>query len=110
MTLQRVGGPDLDLAFLPFFDDRKYESGAVGTLTHVVALQGASYACELEVYADGFLLKCVYHLPSSSSVPSITCTCHMHTRGIRLIDVSFQLSTCANFIAEYLTSLALQCT
>jgi len=43
----------------------KYENGAVGTLTHVVALQGASYACELEVYADGFLLKLIdpYNAP-----------------------------------------------
>jgi hypothetical protein len=38
---------------------RKYENGAVGTLTHVIALHGGQYACELEVYADGFLLKFV---------------------------------------------------
>ena len=36
---------------------RKYESGAVGTLTHVVALQGTDYSCELEVFADGYQLK-----------------------------------------------------
>lgn len=35
----------------------KYESGAVGSFTHVVALQGTNYSCELEVYADGYLLK-----------------------------------------------------
>ncbi|TFK76507.1 hypothetical protein BDN72DRAFT_240715 [Pluteus cervinus] len=37
----------------------KYESGAVGSFTHVVALQGTNYSCELEVYADGYLLKLV---------------------------------------------------
>lgn len=35
----------------------KYESGAVGSLTHLVALQGHDYSCELEVYADGYQLK-----------------------------------------------------
>ncbi|KIK59734.1 hypothetical protein GYMLUDRAFT_44169 [Collybiopsis luxurians FD-317 M1] len=37
----------------------KYESGAVGTFTHVVALQGTDYSCELEVYADGYCLRLV---------------------------------------------------
>lgn len=37
----------------------KYESGAVGTFTHVVALQGHDYSCELEVYADGYQFKFV---------------------------------------------------
>ncbi|KAJ8487223.1 hypothetical protein ONZ45_g14414 [Pleurotus djamor] len=37
----------------------KYESGAVGSFTHVVALQGTNYSCELEVYADGYQLKLV---------------------------------------------------
>ncbi|KAI0690570.1 putative oxidoreductase C terminal-domain-containing protein [Cytidiella melzeri] len=37
----------------------KYESGAVGSLTHLVALQGHDYSCELEVYADGYQLKLV---------------------------------------------------
>ncbi|KAI5123351.1 hypothetical protein M0805_001772 [Coniferiporia weirii] len=37
----------------------KYESGAVGTLTHAVALQGTNYSCELEVIADGYTLKLV---------------------------------------------------
>lgn len=36
---------------------RKYDSGAVGSFTHVVALQGTNYSCELEVYADGYSLK-----------------------------------------------------
>ncbi|KAJ7774767.1 putative oxidoreductase C terminal-domain-containing protein [Mycena metata] len=37
----------------------KYDSGAVGSFTHVVALQGTNYSCELEVYADGYSLKLV---------------------------------------------------
>jgi len=37
----------------------KYENGAVGSFTHVVALQGKDYSCELEVYADGYSLKLV---------------------------------------------------
>lgn len=37
----------------------KYESGAVGSFTHLVALQGHNYSCELEVYADGYQLKLV---------------------------------------------------
>jgi predicted dehydrogenase len=37
----------------------KYESGAVGTFTHCVALQGHNYSCELEVYADGYSMKLV---------------------------------------------------
>ncbi|GJE86922.1 Gfo/Idh/MocA family oxidoreductase [Phanerochaete sordida] len=37
----------------------KYESGAVGTFTHLTALQGHDYSCELEVYADGYQLKLV---------------------------------------------------
>ncbi len=36
---------------------RKYDSGAVGSFTHLVALQGHDYSCELEVYADGYQLK-----------------------------------------------------
>lgn len=46
---------------------RKYESGAVGSFTHLVALQGQNYACELEVWADGYQLKYVtypFHLLS----------------------------------------------
>ena len=35
----------------------KYESGAVGSFTHVVGLQGTNYSCELEVFADGYSLK-----------------------------------------------------
>lgn len=37
----------------------KYESGAVGSFMHVVALQGHNYSCELEVYADGYQFKLV---------------------------------------------------
>ncbi|KAE9406350.1 hypothetical protein BT96DRAFT_810952 [Gymnopus androsaceus JB14] len=37
----------------------KYDSGAIGTFTHVVALQGTNYSCELEVYADGYCLRLV---------------------------------------------------
>lgn len=39
------------------FITRKYENGAVGSFTHVVALQGTNYSCELEVYTDGYSLK-----------------------------------------------------
>ncbi|KAH9946084.1 putative oxidoreductase C terminal-domain-containing protein [Epithele typhae] len=37
----------------------KYDSGAVGSFTHLCALQGHDYSCELEVYADGYQLKLV---------------------------------------------------
>jgi predicted dehydrogenase len=37
----------------------KYDSGAVGSFTHVVGLQGTNYSCELEVFADGYSLKLV---------------------------------------------------
>ncbi|KAF8902080.1 putative oxidoreductase C terminal-domain-containing protein [Gymnopilus junonius] len=37
----------------------KYDSGAVGSFTHLVALQGHDYSCEFEVYADGYSLKLV---------------------------------------------------
>ncbi|GJE89804.1 Gfo/Idh/MocA family oxidoreductase [Phanerochaete sordida] len=37
----------------------KYENGAIGSLTHLIALQGHDYSCELEVYADGYQLKLV---------------------------------------------------
>jgi len=37
----------------------KYKNGAVGSFTHVVALQGHDYSCELEVYADGYQFKLV---------------------------------------------------
>lgn len=36
---------------------RKYESGAIGTFTHCVALKGHDYSCELEVFADGYQMK-----------------------------------------------------
>lgn len=43
----------------------KYESGAVGSLTHAVALQGFNYATELDVIADGYQLRLVdpYNAP-----------------------------------------------
>ncbi|KAF8311265.1 hypothetical protein DL93DRAFT_2083477 [Clavulina sp. PMI_390] len=43
----------------------KYDTGAIGALTHVVALHGGEYACDFEVYADGFLLKLIdpYNAP-----------------------------------------------
>lgn len=37
----------------------KYENGAVGQFIHAVALQGIAYSCELEVYADGYQLRCL---------------------------------------------------
>ncbi|KAG8217749.1 putative oxidoreductase C terminal-domain-containing protein [Butyriboletus roseoflavus] len=37
----------------------KYDSGAVGSFTHVATLQGHNYSCELEVHADGYCLKLV---------------------------------------------------
>lgn len=37
----------------------KYTSGAVGSLTHMLVLQGYRYSCELEVYADGYQLRLV---------------------------------------------------
>jgi len=44
----------------------KYENGAVGSFTHAVALQGTAYACELEVWADGFHMRLVdpYNTPT----------------------------------------------
>ncbi|KAL9940263.1 hypothetical protein V8E36_000968 [Tilletia maclaganii] len=43
----------------------KYESGAVGSLTHAVALHGHNYSTELDVYADGYQLRLVdpYNAP-----------------------------------------------
>lgn len=37
----------------------KYDSGAVGSLTHTVSLQGRNYSCEFEVHTDGYYLKLV---------------------------------------------------
>lgn len=48
----------LETYFLIVYNIRKYDSGAVGSFTHLVALQGTNYSCELEVYADGYSLKC----------------------------------------------------
>ncbi|GAA6000826.1 Gfo/Idh/MocA family oxidoreductase [Rhodotorula paludigena] len=43
----------------------KYENGGVGTLTHALTLQGYKYNCELEVIADGWLLRLIdpYNAP-----------------------------------------------
>ncbi|GAA5826114.1 hypothetical protein JCM5353_008388 [Sporobolomyces roseus] len=43
----------------------KYETGAVGSFTHALVLQGTKYSCELEVYADGYQLKLIdpYNAP-----------------------------------------------
>jgi len=52
----------------------KYENGAVGSFTHVVALQGRNYSCELEVYADGYQFKyapLVLHVLSRSSFDTL---------------------------------------
>lgn len=45
---------------------RKYTNGAVGSFTHAVALQGTAYACELEVWADGYHMRLVdpYQAPT----------------------------------------------
>ncbi|KAH9890095.1 putative oxidoreductase C terminal-domain-containing protein [Cubamyces lactineus] len=37
----------------------KYKDGAVGSLTHVIALHGNTYDTEFEVYADGYKFKLV---------------------------------------------------
>lgn len=37
----------------------KYKNGAVGNFTHAVALQGTAYACELEIWADGYHMRLV---------------------------------------------------
>ncbi|KAM0753680.1 hypothetical protein T439DRAFT_322568 [Meredithblackwellia eburnea MCA 4105] len=44
----------------------KYNSGAVGSLTHALILQGTKYSTELEIYADGYQLRLVdpYNAPS----------------------------------------------
>ncbi|WVF72073.1 hypothetical protein IAT40_006885 [Kwoniella sp. CBS 6097] len=44
----------------------KYENGGVGSFQHAVALQGTAYACELEVWADGYLMRLVdpYQAPT----------------------------------------------
>ncbi|KAH9942270.1 putative oxidoreductase C terminal-domain-containing protein [Epithele typhae] len=46
----------------------KYTHGAVGTLTHVIALHGTTYDTELDVYADGYHFKLVdlYSAPTLS--------------------------------------------
>ncbi|GAA5976917.1 hypothetical protein JCM11641_002196 [Rhodosporidiobolus odoratus] len=43
----------------------KYETGAVGSLTHALVLQGYKYSVELEIYADGYQLRLIdpYNAP-----------------------------------------------
>lgn len=43
----------------------KFESGAVGSLTHAVALQGTDYSTQIDVYADGYSMRLVdpYNAP-----------------------------------------------
>ncbi|BGP53860.1 hypothetical protein JCM8202v2_001432 [Rhodotorula sphaerocarpa] len=43
----------------------KFESGAVGSLTHALVLQGYKYSCELDILADGYQLKLIdpYNAP-----------------------------------------------
>jgi len=43
----------------------KVESGAVGSLTHAVALQGTDYSTQIDVYADGYSMRLVdpYNAP-----------------------------------------------
>ncbi len=60
---------------------RKYKNGAVGNFTHAVALQGTNYACELEVWADGYHMRLVdpYQQPTLYvryvSCPVISTSC-----------------------------------
>ncbi|ORY75361.1 putative oxidoreductase C terminal-domain-containing protein [Leucosporidium creatinivorum] len=44
----------------------KYKTGAVGSFTHALVLQGDKYSTELEIYADGYQLRLVdpYNAPS----------------------------------------------
>jgi hypothetical protein len=37
--------------------NRKYKSGTVGSLTHVVGLHGTNYSCKLEVFADSYSIR-----------------------------------------------------
>ncbi|GAA5978168.1 hypothetical protein JCM10908_004256 [Rhodotorula pacifica] len=43
----------------------KYETGAIGTFTHALVLQGYKYSCELDVLCDGYQLKLIdpYNAP-----------------------------------------------
>jgi hypothetical protein len=64
--LPRTGEIALDhiidtlLLLLCFSIPRKFQSGAIGSLVHIVALHGDEYACDFEVLADGYLLRLVY--------------------------------------------------
>lgn len=37
----------------------QYETGAVGSLTHTLTLQGYKYSVELDILADGYQLKLI---------------------------------------------------
>ncbi|QRW27420.1 hypothetical protein RhiXN_02015 [Rhizoctonia solani] len=50
----------------------KYENGAVGTLTHAVALHGTNYSCELEVYLDGSSILIISQPFTSAALVTIT--------------------------------------
>jgi hypothetical protein len=39
--------------------NRKYETGAIGTLNHIVALHGIVYSNEIVVIADGYQMRLV---------------------------------------------------
>lgn len=43
----------------------KFETGAIGTFTHALVLQGYKYSCELDVLCDGYQLKLIdpYNAP-----------------------------------------------
>ncbi|SCV67027.1 BQ2448_5673 [Microbotryum intermedium] len=43
----------------------KYKTGALGSLTHALVLQGTKYSTELEIYADGYQLRLIdpYNAP-----------------------------------------------
>lgn len=43
----------------PVLLHRKYENGALGSLTHVIALHGIAYSNEIAVVADGYQLRLV---------------------------------------------------
>ena len=71
---------------------RKYDSGAVGSFTHVVALQGRDYSCEFEVYADGYCLKHVLvffykHFTElmryTQACQPLRCTCTLYSQAGR---------------------------
>lgn len=38
---------------------RKYDSGAIGSLNHIIALHGITYSNEIDVVADGYQMRLV---------------------------------------------------